>query len=93
MKAVTDESASVKLKLAASHVDGANSSWSAQSIAIGASKVDDDVSKALMKMSEEATGATKWKVSIIEMELKDALKRGSTQIEMEPQAAILRIRA
>lgn len=46
-----------------------------------------------MAVSGEATDGTKWKVSIIRLELKDALKRLSTQIEIESQAAILRIRA
>lgn len=40
----------------------------------------------------KAANVTKQKVSFIELDLKDALKRVSTQIKTESQAAILRIR-
>lgn len=58
----------------------------------GASKVEDDVQIAIIVVSEEATGATKWNSSINRMDPKDDLRRSSTQIEIEAQVAILRVR-
>lgn len=44
-------------------------------------------------MSREAGDATKRKVPFIRLNLKDVLKRVSTQVEMDSKAAILPIRA
>lgn len=45
-----------------------------------------------MTLSGEDSDVTKWKVVITGLELKGALKRVSTQIDIELQAAISRIR-
>lgn len=54
--------------------------------------VKDEVSEAFMAVWEKVANTTKRKVSIIGLELKHALKRVSTQIEMWSQATILHIR-
>lgn len=93
LKAVSVELASVKSKLTSSRVEDAISCWTVNSIVKGASKVDDDVNEAHTVVSGEVADATKRKVSIIGLELKDALKRVSTQDEIKSQAAISRRRA
>lgn len=52
-----------------------------------------DVSMALMAVSEEIADATKREVAIIRLELEGVSKRVSTQFVTESQAAILRNRA
>lgn len=92
LKAVTEMLESVMLKLAASRMEGASFRWSAHSAAKSASKVEGDVSKAIMAGSIEAADAVNQKISIFEVELKDRFKRVSTQIGMESQAIVLHIR-
>lgn len=53
----------------------------------------DDVSYVLMAVSGEVTDATRRKVSIIGLDLEGALKRVSTQFEIESQAVISHIQA
>lgn len=57
-------------------------------MANGAGKVEDDVTSLLM--CREASDATRRKAAPARMELKDVLRRASTRIEIELQAAILR---
>lgn len=71
------------LKLSASRVEGAGSSWSALSIAKGTSNAESAESRALMAVSRDTAKATSWTGSFIELNPKEALKRVSTQIEME----------
>lgn len=85
--------ASVKLELAACRVESANSCWSAHSVVEGLNKVGEDVSNALMAMYEKATHAAEGKVSITGLDLKDALRRVSSLIKIESQAAISRFRS
>lgn len=92
-KAVAEELASLKSKLAAGLVECANSRWNAHSVSKGASKVENDVINALITTSGKAIIATKRKVCIIGSELRDALMWVSAQIEIESRAAILDIRA
>lgn len=73
LKNVAEELASVNLKMAASRVGSANPCWSTYSAAKGAIKVEDNVSKVPAAVSVEVTDATKRKVSITRMELKNAL--------------------
>lgn len=61
--------------MVASCVEPTNYQRSANNITKGASKVDGDVSKTLMVVSEVIADGTIQKVSIIGYELKDALKR------------------
>lgn len=82
LKAVDEELASVKEKMAASRVKGTNSLWSAHNIAKTASKTEDDVSKALMAVSREVADGTKRKVPTIVLEQKDGLMRLLTHIEI-----------
>lgn len=91
LEAAREELASVKSKLSASRVEGASCGGSAHSITNGASTAVDDVSKALMAVLGEVADATKRKGAIIDLKLKQALKRVWPQIEMEPQDGILRI--
>lgn len=93
LKAVTDELVSFRSKLATSRAESANSRWSTHSTAKAASKVKDDVGEALMVVSGEVTDATKWKVSITSLKLKNFLKQVSNHITMKSQAAIYLIRA
>lgn len=74
LKAFTEKLISLKPKLAASSVGSANSRWNARSVAKSENKVEEDVSNKLMVVSEEITDATERKVSIIGLELKEALK-------------------
>lgn len=74
LKAVTEKLDSVKPKLTACRVEGANSLWSAHSIVKGASKVKDNVSKAIMAVLKEVADETKQKASTIGLEMKNALK-------------------
>lgn len=90
LKAVTDELASVKLELADSCTLGTSSRLSAHAIDKSASQVENGVSKALMAMSGAVVDATERKVFIIGLEWKDALRRVSTQMEMDSQAVISR---
>lgn len=83
--------ASFKLRWTASRVESANSRRNALSAVKVVSQIEEDLSNALMAVSGKATGAMKQKVSIIESELMDELKQGSTHIEMESQATILGI--
>lgn len=46
-----------------------------------------------MAVSKKFVGATKWKIAIIGLKWKDALKRLSTQIEIDSQAATSRTRS
>lgn len=69
-------------------MESASSRWSAHSVAKSACIVRKDVSNAFMVMSEDAVDATNWNVFIMELKLKDALKRVSTQIENELQVVI-----
>lgn len=87
LRAVTDRFSVVKSKLATCRVEGANSRWSARAIHKAASKVEDAVSKAHMAMSGEVANVTKQKASFVELELKDSLKKMTTLIRMESQAA------
>lgn len=59
----------------------------------GASKIDDDVTNVLMAVSGKVTNASRRKVAIIELELKDSLKQVSTHVEIESRAAISHILA
>lgn len=81
------------LKLAASFVECVSSRWSAHNFADGASMVDNDVSNVLMTVFRKVIDATRRKVPIMELEMKDASMRVLTQNEIESQAAILRFRA
>lgn len=62
LNAVKEKLASVKAKLFASRVEGDDSRWSTHTIAKGASKVEDDVSRALIVVSGEVADATKQKL-------------------------------
>lgn len=93
LMAITEKLASLMSKLSAIFVNGADFSWSTHSISNGASKVENNVSKALMAVSREATDATIWKVSIGGLKLENVLNRVSTQIKMELQLSISRIHA
>lgn len=55
--------------------------------------MEDDVDKALMAVLGQVANATKRKVAIIGLKLKDSLKRSSRQTEMLPQAATLLIQS
>lgn len=73
-RAVTEELASVEPRLDASCVEGGNALSSFHGTASGASMVGDILNKVLTTLSEKAADVTKWKFSIIGLELKDALK-------------------
>lgn len=75
LKVVTQELANVKSKLSASREEGANSRWSAHSISNGASKVEKEVSRTLIAAPGEVMNGTRRKISIIALELMDALTR------------------
>lgn len=64
-KAVREELVSVRSELTASRAESVNSRWSANSVAKGASKVEDDVTNALMAVFGEATDGTKRNVAIL----------------------------
>lgn len=80
LKEVTEELASVKSTLTISRVEDSDTRRSSSSIGKDASKVEYDVSKALVEVSGEVADSTSWKVSIIVIELKDFLKRVLAQI-------------
>lgn len=75
LKAVKEKLASFKLKLVISRVESANFLWSAHSVTMDASTVEDDVSNGLMAVPGDSTYATKQKLFIFEMELRIALRR------------------
>lgn len=77
----------------ASCVEEAKSLCSANNISKGASKVEDNENKALIAVLVEGIDATKRKLSIVGLELKNALKPVSTHIGVKSKAAILRIGA
>lgn len=77
------QSKAVSEELATCRVESEHSRWSAHSVANGASKVEDDAYNAHKAVSGEVTNATKRKVSIITLELKNALKQLSTQTKIE----------
>lgn len=77
-KALTEELVSVKLKLATSRVKGTSLRWRVFSVTKSTGKFEDDVNIAFMTVSKEATNATKPKVAITGLELKDVLKQAST---------------
>lgn len=93
LKAVAKELASAISKLSESCVESKNSHRSAHGVAKGVRNIGADVGNALMTVSEGATDATKSEVSVIRLELKDVLRRVWTQVKIEWQADILRIRA
>lgn len=80
LKIVMEELISVKEKPAANRTESAISHWTAHSVAKSASKDENNMNHALMAVSGKATAATKQKASIMELELKDAFMRVSTQI-------------
>lgn len=92
MNALTHELASGEAKLAASCIESENTPWSAYRVANCARKNEEDLSSAPIAASGKATDATKQKVSIIGLDMKDALRWVLTQTEIELQAAILGIR-
>lgn len=83
--------ARARSKLTVSRVTDAKSRWGAHSTVKDASKVGNDLNKALMTVSWEVVGATKRKVSIIGLKLKDALNWVSTQVQMLSQVATSRM--
>lgn len=85
--------ASVKLKPAASRAKSVNSCCDAHSVSKRASKVEDNVSSAVMAVSGEVADTIIGKVFIIGLKPKKVLKRVLTQIEAESKIAILRMRA
>lgn len=91
VKALSQKLVSAKLKLACNCVEYANLRWNARNVAKNDSKVEDDVSNALVAVSKEVTVAAKQNVEIIANELKDVLKRVPTQIKMQLKYAISHI--
>lgn len=87
VKASSQELVSVKSKLGTSRVKSANSQWNTRSSGWNASKGEEDVSNALLAVSEKSTNSTKRDDFVIELDLKNALKRVSTRIVMELQPA------
>lgn len=81
------------MEVAATRVEGTKARWNAHSVAKGASIAKNNLSNDLTAVSREVTVATKQKVCITGLQLKEASKRVSSQIEIEPQTTILRIRA
>lgn len=65
-------------KLGASRMVSANLRQSAHSLVKSASKVEHDMSSALMAVPREGATVIKRKVAIIGLELKDASKQMST---------------
>lgn len=92
-EAVTEECTITKSQLACSRVDGAYSRWNTHSITKGTCKVNGDESKVLLAVSGEIFDATKWRVSVVELALKDVIRRVSTQNQIVLGAAISSIRA
>lgn len=83
LKAVTEELASAKSKLVASSSGETNSRLSAHCVAKDASTVEEDVRNGLVAVTGDETDAARQKVSVTELELKDAVKRVSSQVEVE----------
>lgn len=78
VKAFSENLVCVKSKLATSRVESVNSRWNARSDTKSACKVEEIVRDALRVVSEALVG----------LELKSALKRVSTQITRESEAAV-----
>lgn len=80
-------------KIVASRMECANSCWNAQNVVKSTEPAETNVAAALEAILAEITIPADCKVAIVERELVDVLMQVSTNIEMESQEEILRVRA
>lgn len=85
--------ASLKSKLAASRVECTNSCWNGHTVVKKTETAETNVSKKLKAISFKILSAANGRVAIVKKEWVGTLKPVSTNIEMESQGAIFRMRA